>query len=115
MKTPTSRIAVMGAGLIGRRHIEHILAEPSAQLHSIIDPSDLAREFAASVNATWFPDFASMMRAGRPDGVLIATPNQLHLQHGLDAINARLPSLIEKPLSDSLENGCALRQVCWLH
>jgi predicted dehydrogenase len=105
MKTTPSRISIMGAGLIGRRHIEHILAEPSAQLHSIIDPTDAAREFATSINASWFPDFASMMVAGRPDGLLIATPNHLHFQHGLDAIKAHLPTLIEKPLSDSLENG----------
>ncbi|MBB4425398.1 hypothetical protein GGD66_003955 [Bradyrhizobium sp. CIR48] len=31
------RLSVMGAGLIGERHIEHILARPEAVLSSIVD------------------------------------------------------------------------------
>src|ERR1700757_4768822 len=37
------RLTVMGAGLIGRRHIEHILARPEAVLSSIVDPAPAAR------------------------------------------------------------------------
>jgi predicted dehydrogenase len=107
MKTHTShsRISVMGAGVIGRRHIEHIVAEPSVLLHSIIDPTEAGRVLATSVNTPWFADFASMVAAGKPDGILIATPNQMHVQHGLDAIAARIPTLVEKPLSDNLRAG----------
>jgi len=32
------RLSVMGAGLIGRRHIEHVLARPEARLASIEKP-----------------------------------------------------------------------------
>jgi predicted dehydrogenase len=95
----------MGAGLIGRRHIEHIIAEPKADLHSIIDPTESGRDFAAKVNCPWFPDFGAMMAKGKPDGILIATPNQLHMTHGLDAVAAGLPALVEKPLSDDLITG----------
>jgi predicted dehydrogenase len=101
--TPPVRIAVMGAGLIGRRHVEHILAEPDASLHAVVDPSPAARDFAAARGLPWHPDFAALMRTGRPDGVLIATPNQLHREHALAAIAAGLPTLVEKPLADSIE------------
>ena len=43
-----------------------------------------------------------MMAAGRPDGVVIATPNQLHVANGLEAISAGIPALIEKPLADDI-------------
>ena len=95
-------IAVLGAGLIGRRHIEHILAEPQARLHAVVDPTDAARAFAAERGLTWFARFEDMLAKGRPDGVLVATPNRMHVEHGLQAIEARLPALVEKPLADDL-------------
>jgi predicted dehydrogenase len=98
-------LAVMGAGLIGKRHIEQILAEPGAVLHAVVDPSSAGREIAASTGAPWFPDFADMIATGRPDGVVIATPNQLHVANGLDAIAAGIPALIEKPLADDIAAG----------
>lgn len=41
-------LSVMGAGLIGKRHIEHVLARPEAILSSIVDPTPVARELAVS-------------------------------------------------------------------
>src|SRR5437763_13900088 len=93
-------LAVVGAGLIGKRHIDQIRAESQAKLHAIVDPSAGARAFATERNAAWFPSFADMLRVGRPDGVIIATPNQLHVSTGLEAIAAKLPCLIENPLAD---------------
>ena len=51
------RLSVMGAGLIGKRHIEHILARPEAVLSSIVDPMPAARELAVLLNVDWFPSF----------------------------------------------------------
>lgn len=107
MTAPVS-ISVMGAGLIGKRHIEHILAEPMARLHSVVDPSDVGRDLARRVNAPWFADVDAMLAAGKPDGVLVATPNHLHVPHGLKVVAAGLPALIEKPFADDLEAGMHL-------
>jgi predicted dehydrogenase len=104
MTSPVS-LAVVGAGLIGKRHIEHVLAEPGSVLHAVVDPSQAGRDVAASTGAPWFPDFAAMMAAGRPDGLIIATPNQLHVANGLDAISAGIPALVEKPLADDITAG----------
>ena len=102
------KLAVLGAGLIGKRHIEHILAVPDAKLHAIVDPSPAGREFALAQGHAWYPDFASMLAQGKPDGVIVATPNQLHIQHGMEAIAAGLPALIEKPLCDDIIAGEAM-------
>jgi predicted dehydrogenase len=98
-------IAVMGAGLIGQRHIDHILAEPTAEMHAVIDPTPAGRAVADKAGAPWFPDFPAMIAAGKPDGIIIATPNQLHVTHGLAAIAAGLPVLVEKPLADAASGG----------
>lgn len=98
-------LAVVGAGAIGRRHVEHILAEPQARLHSVVDPTDAARAFAAERGLVWFANIPDMLAKGRPDGVIVATPNRLHVEHGLAAIAAGLPALVEKPLADDLSGA----------
>jgi predicted dehydrogenase len=99
--TPT-RLAVVGAGLIGCRHIQHIAAEPTATLAAIIDPAPATQALAKHHNTTWFPSLAAMLATARPDGVILATPNQLHVAGGLECIEAGLPVLVEKPIADDL-------------
>jgi len=100
-KTMTApvKLAVMGAGLIGKRHVEHIIAEPSAELFAIVDPSDIGRDLAVEHGVKWFPSFADMVKADKPEGVIISTPNQVHVVNGLEAIAAGVPALVEKPLA----------------
>ncbi|BBO07684.1 putative dehydrogenase [Bradyrhizobium ottawaense] len=68
------RLSLMGAGLIGKRHVEHILARPEAVLSSIVDPMPAARELAASPKVDWFPSFQDMLSENRPEGVVVANP-----------------------------------------
>jgi predicted dehydrogenase len=89
------KLGVIGAGLIGKRHAERIAAEPKAALFAIVDPSSVGLEVAAALSTAWFPNFVEMIAAGRPDGVIIATPNQLHLQNGLEAVAAGVPAIVE--------------------
>ncbi|WP_420101747.1 Gfo/Idh/MocA family protein [Bosea sp. (in: a-proteobacteria)] len=102
------RIAVVGAGLIGRRHAEHVASEPRAALSAIVDPSPAGRQEAERLGAPWFASFAEMLAAGRPEGVVIATPNQLHVAGGLEAIEVGIPAIVEKPLADNLAGAARL-------
>ncbi|WP_426954463.1 Gfo/Idh/MocA family protein [Muricoccus radiodurans] len=96
-------LAVVGAGLIGRRHAEHILAEPEASLDAVLDPSEAGRAFAEGIGAEWFPDLSAMLASGRrPEGAIIATPNQLHVANGLACVAAGIPCIVEKPLADDV-------------
>jgi len=102
------RLSVMGAGLIGKRHIEHILGRPEARLASIVDPMPAARELAQSLNVDWFPSFQEMPREDRPEGMIVATPNQMHVANGMECIAADIPALIEKPIADDVVTAEAL-------
>jgi predicted dehydrogenase len=99
------KLAVIGAGLIGKRHAEHVAAEPRASLSAVVDPTEAGRAVAADLGAPWYASFAEMLAAGRPDGVIIATPNQLHVRNGLEAVEARIPAIVEKPLADDVAAG----------
>ena len=100
------RIAVAGAGLIGRRHIEEVDASATAELAAIVDPvpSDLAEKYGVARHAS----LAALFAAGRPDGVILATPNRLHVEGGLECVAAGVPVLVEKPVGDTVEGATRL-------
>jgi predicted dehydrogenase len=68
-------------------------------LSSIVDPTPAARELAVALKVDWFPSFQDLLSEDRPEGIVVATPNQLHVANGMDCIAAGIPALIEKPLA----------------
>ncbi len=93
-----SRILVLGGGLIGRRHVERILAHPKAELVGLVDPNPSA---AADLNV---PRFASMQDVDA-DAALIATPSSLHADQAIEAAQLGMAILIEKPVATTLEQS----------
>lgn len=103
------RLAVVGAGLIGKRHVGHVLARPEAELAAIVDPAPAAKDLAGEKRVAWFPSFAAMLAAGaRPEGAIVATPNRLHVANGLECVAAGVPVLVEKPLADDVAGAARL-------
>jgi len=99
------KIAVMGAGLIGKRHAAHVRAEIGATLSAIIDPAPAGKVFAEEIGVAWYPALDALLTNGKPDGVIVATPNQLHVANGLELVAAGIPMLVEKPLADSVDSA----------
>ena len=102
------RIAVAGAGLIGQRHIEEIDASASAELAAIVDPSAAAVDIAEKFSVPLYGSLAELFEANRPDGVILATPNQFHVAGGLECVAAGVPVIVEKPIGDTVEGATAL-------
>jgi predicted dehydrogenase len=96
-----ARIAVAGAGMIGLRHIEEIGGSRSARLASIVDPSPGAAAIAQREDVPLFASIAELLAHDRPDGVILATPNRLHVEQGLACVAAGIPTLVEKPVGHS--------------
>lgn len=97
------RIAVAGAGMIGRRHIDLIVRDAGSTLDGIVDMAPAAADVANKAGAPLYASLSDLFASGKPDGVIIATPNSLHVEHGLACIAAGVPALIEKPLADTVE------------
>ena len=102
------RLAVVGAGLIGRRHVEIIGRCDGVSVSSVTDPSDEAKAFALERGLPWFRDLPGMLAGDRPDGVIIATPNQLHVEQGLACVGLGLPVLVEKPIAPDVASARSL-------
>ena len=90
-----AKIAVVGAGLIGKRHIQHILAEPEAELTAIVDPAPIGKCLAEETGVPWFPSLTDLLAGQKTQGVIVATPISFISTHGMEAITAGLPALIE--------------------
>ncbi|MBV9785194.1 MAG: Gfo/Idh/MocA family oxidoreductase [Acidisphaera sp.] len=99
----TRRLALLGAGLIGREHAALIAAHPGAELVGIADTSPAAREHASALRVPFFADYASMLDQLRPDGAIVALPNHLHVPAGLACIERGVLCLVEKPIAESIE------------
>lgn len=97
------RLAVMGAGLIGREHCALIAAHEGAALVAIADPAPAAADLAAKLSAAHFDDYADMLDATRPDGVIVALPNALHRDAGLACVDRGIPCFMEKPVADTVQ------------
>lgn len=109
LSMPSARIAVAGAGLIGRKHIEVLnSSDASYSLAAVVDPSPEAAAAAHSLGYNHYPDLITMLDAEAPDGVVIAVPNQLHTEVGLACIARDIPILIEKPVADTLQDALRL-------
>jgi predicted dehydrogenase len=103
------RLAVIGAGTIGKTHLEKIAAEPAAELVAIADPSPAAVRLAARYGVPLFQDTAGLLAQIRPDGVVVCTPTERHPEHTLAALEAGAHVLVEKPIAAT--NGEAVRIV----
>ncbi len=102
------KIALAGAGLMGRRHGELLAASDRAELSAVADPTDAGRTYADQVAVPCFSSLEAMLAASAPgtlDGVILATPNLLHVPGALACAAHGVSALIEKPLASSVAEG----------
>lgn len=100
-----TRIAVAGAGLIGQAHIRVLQASARCALSAVVDPSPAAAAVAAQAGVPLFTRLDDLLAHDRPDGVVLATPNPLHVPQALRCIAAGLPVLLEKPVATTVAEG----------
>jgi predicted dehydrogenase len=101
------RIAVAGAsGAIGRRHLNYLLENPDT-----IACATMGRTPSAVAEIPAHTDFNRMLDEAKPDGVIIATPNDLHVPMALACIERGVAALVEKPVADTMASALELVRV----
>lgn len=104
------RIAVAGAGYIGQAHMGAARASSTVTLSAVVDPSPAAQAVAEQAGVPLYESLAKLLEKDRPDGVVVATPNQLHVEHALQCMDAGVPMLLEKPIAPTVDEARALVQ-----
>lgn len=103
-----AQIAVVGFGLIGKRHADTLHQTPGLGLAAIVEPTEHGRQQAAYLGVPVFGSLDALFQAQSPDGVILATPTPLHVEQGLICIEQSCPVLIEKPIAVSATDARVL-------
>jgi predicted dehydrogenase len=114
------RVAIIGMGPMGRRHLQTLPLVPNAELVGVADSRPEALTAAGLNGARSFTDAQRMLTDLRPDVVIVATNGPSHHALVLAAMRAGARGVLcEKPFACSLaeaeemvlasqENGCSL-------
>lgn len=97
------RFGVVGIGNMGSGHVKNLWDKkvPGAVLTAVCDINPAKLEYAKSIcgdGIDYFDDYKKMLASGKIDAVIIATPHYLHPVIGIDAFNAGINVLSEKPI-----------------
>jgi predicted dehydrogenase len=106
--TSKTRIAVAGAGYIGQAHIGVARSSPTVTLSAVVDPSPAAKAVADAAGVPLYASLDELLAKDQPDGVVLATPNPLHVPHAMACIAAGVPMLLEKPIAQTVAEAEAL-------
>ena len=99
------RLALAGAGLVGKRHIQAMAQSLDVVLEAIVDPDTQTRLLAQDLDVPWFDSLHAMFAQADPDGVILATPTPLHVDNGLECVSVGCPILVEKPVATSVKDA----------
>lgn len=98
------RLAVIGAGHLGKFHARLLAAMPGVDLVAIADPVAAAREAAAAeCGATPVADYHEIL--DRVEAAVIATPTVVHHAVALDFLRRGIHVLVEKPLASTVHEA----------
>lgn len=98
------RTAVVGGGTVSSVHIRGLKKNPRTEFVAICDvDEERARELAIEHDVRPFTDVAEMVDAVELDWMHVCTPVQTHVDVALVAIEAGIPVMIEKPVTETME------------
>lgn len=99
------RLAIIGGGVIGRRHAGAIAEVPAAELAAIADPAKSGKALAEELGVPHHGDTRSLFANERLDGVIVSTPTVHHFGPTLAALEAGCHVLVEKPIMATVEEA----------
>ncbi len=109
MPTPL-RIGMLGMGNAGLAFVPALGRHPEFELVAFVEPDERARAAAqASHGLPGHASLAQLLAEGPAlDAVCIASPTEYHTAQALQAIDAGLHVLVEKPMATSLDDARAM-------
>jgi len=93
------KFAVVGAGHIGKRHAEMIRRDNEGELVAMVDIRTKEECGAQDFDVPFFSSIEELLSSGLSfDVVNICTPNGLHAEQSLKALEAKKHIVCEKPM-----------------
>lgn len=93
------KFAIVGCGHIGKRHAEMVSRDPEAELVAMVDVRSRQECGADAYDVPFFQSIEEMLAAGLDmDVVNVCTPNGLHAEQALKALEHKKHVVVEKPM-----------------
>ena len=104
------RFAVVGVGGLGKAHIKGILnnSEKAELVYICDNDEEIAKKVAGEYNVPYYLDFYEMLKVGGFDCVILVTPDYVHREHAVAAMEAGYHVLCEKPLAQTMDDCQAM-------
>lgn len=99
------RVAVIGAGNMGRHHIRNYSLLPQCELVAVADVVESNKAIADEYDVPFFADAMTMITTVKPKAISIATPTPFHYHLAKFAIENGVHCLIEKPITSTVEQA----------
>ncbi len=98
------RVAVIGAGHLGKIHARLLASQPSVQLIAVADPSPTAQQQVLDeIETRTVSDYRKIIPD--IDAAVIATPTHTHFAVASELLEQGIHTLIEKPMTDSVADA----------
>lgn len=106
------RYGIIGTGSMGLEHIANLHVIDGVQVTALADPfpASLQRAAQYAPNARTFTDHKALLDSGLVDAVIIATPNDTHVDVLRDALATDLAVFVEKPLATTIEDCLSIAE-----
>ena len=106
-KSKVLRVGFIGAGGIAGAHINYLkkMADVEVVAASDVNAAALKKTEEQFGLKALYADWKEMLRQEGLDAVSVCTPNGLHMQPTIDALNAGCHVLVEKPLAMNAKEG----------
>ena len=104
------RLLLIGAGVIGRTHIDRIGRDPHLALAGIAEPSAAGKALAEQLGVPWAASHLELLDRTQAQGAIVATPNASHVGMAIDCLERGVAALVEKPVADTVAEALALVQ-----
>lgn len=100
------KVAVVGAGAMGKQHARNYRGIPGIDLVAIADINTaVGQKVADTYRTKFYNDYKILLKLEQPDAVSIVVPTKFHKTVALDFINAGISVLIEKPLAPTVKEA----------
>lgn len=104
---------IVGCGVISRWHADAIESIQGAKLIGATDPNEEAlKKFTGDYNIRGYSTLEEMLACDEIDAVSICTPSGLHAPQAIQAANAGVNVIVEKPMAITREEIDAVIEAC---
>ncbi len=109
------RSCVVGIGFIGAAHIEALRRLPNVEVVALATRSNWAEKAQALGVPRGYRDYREMIETEKPDVVHVCTPNSLHFEVAMFAMEHGCAVVLEKPLTMDVRQAEALVEYARAH